>query len=176
MDRRRTIYKLRDLRISMILSLLNLLGGLVFWSVLKTIPLSIQSGIHNKMLIKLTDNADIFASAHTITKDIMALFHKTSLEIIIISLIPIASILLLIRLNGNLKTRKFISGTLTAGTSIVNLAAVAFLLRYINLASTELASYGIRIIFGIGVLLLITGFIILVFKVLNDLTSPISTI
>lgn len=173
MDKRRTIYKLWDLRGCIFISLLNLIFGVFLLAILKTFPhlvtLKIQENLLNIIEGELEEK---YAIVQSFVDESIFLFHSTALESLTFAIVAITTILILIRLNGNIKIRKIIAWLVVLGITIVNVTSIFTALNFLETGSLNLASQGLRVFTLIGFLLFIGGLCFLFVKTLKDLTQP----
>jgi hypothetical protein len=170
MDKRRTIYKLWDLRGCIFLSLINLLFGAFLLGVLKAFPKLMLAKIEENLLLGINIEQNSMG-LKSLVGDSVFLFHATATEAMIFSIISLIAILFLIRLNGGIIIRKIIAWTITVGISLINFASIMIALRFMNTASQSFAHKGFNIITFIGLIFFFFGLILLFFKSLKDLTQ-----
>jgi len=170
MDKRRTIYKLWDLRACIFLSLINLLFGAFLLAALKAFPKLIFAKIEENLLtgIDINQNTTILKA---LVGDSAYLFHTTAMEAMILSLISLIAILFLIRLNGGIAIRKIVAWSITLGVSLVNFASVMIAFRFMTSASQNFALQTYGLVSIMGLILFLSGVSLLFFKSLKDLTQ-----
>jgi hypothetical protein len=170
MDKRRTIYKLWDLRGCIFLSLINLLFGAFLLGVLKAFPKLIFAKIEENLLtgIDIEQNS---VGLKSLVGDSAFLFHSTAIESMVLSLVALIAILFLIRLNGGLIIRKIIAWTISVGVSFVNFASLMIALRFMATGSQTFANHGFNIVTFFGLMIFLSGLSLLFFKSLKDLSQ-----
>jgi len=172
MDKRKTIYKLRDLRACIFFSFINLLFGTYLLAVITAIPRLILSKIEESLLIGLSsDTDDNVILTKNLVRESNDLFYNASIQFIVLSIVALIAILLLIRLNGKLIIRRVIAGTIISGISLINFASIMIALRFMNSASHAFASQGYNVVIILGYALFLLGLSSLFFKTLMDLTK-----
>jgi hypothetical protein len=170
MDKRRTIYKLWDLRGCIFLSLINLLFGAFLLGALKAFPKLILAKIEENILngVDYEQNA---LSLKSLVGDSAFLFHSTATESMLYALIALIAILFLIRLNGGIIIRKIVAWTISIGVSMINFASIMISLRFMASASQPFANQGYLVITIVGLVFFLFGLSLLFFKSLKDLSQ-----
>ncbi|MEA1874323.1 MAG: hypothetical protein U9N51_07850 [Bacteroidota bacterium] len=173
MDKRRTIYKLQDLKGCVFLSLINMLFGGLLLAVLKGFRVLLFDKIEESLLIGV-DLEQNSIGLKDLVGDSVFLFHSTAIETLVLSTISLISILFLIRLNGGVLIRRIVAWTITIGISLINFASIMIALRFMTTASHTFANQGYNVVTIFGVIIFLIGLSLLFFKSLKDLiqTNP----
>lgn len=168
MDKRKTIYKLRNFRLCIILSFINLLFGAFLLGVLNAFPKLVSQKIEENLLggINIDPNTINF---NNLVSDSIYLFQNVALQAMILSLIALTAILFLIRFNGGIINRRIIAGAITLGFTIINFASIMIALRFMTTGSHMLANQGYSVGLIIGFIFFLSGLTFLFFKTLRDL-------
>lgn len=173
MDKRRTIYKLRDLRGSLLLVLITLLAGSGLLFVINVFPHFVKGKIQLSLMqlldMNISSNMDVLNEQVIRSVD---LFHITAFEIILTSIVSLVCILLLIRLNGKMIIRKTISWIISLGVFLMTLYSIMVSVRFMSCLDLFDAYKGLGFINVLGSSLFIVGLILLFFKSFKDLTEP----
>ncbi len=173
MDKRRTIYKLWDLRGCIFISMLNLIFGALLLAVMKAFPRLVTSKIQESLLSILDgDMEEKYAVIQSFVDESLFLFHSTAIECLVFALVALVTILILIRLSGKIKIRKIIAWLVVLGITVANLSSVLTSLKFLETGSLNMASQGFRVLSILGFLMFIGGLCFLFVKTLKDLTQP----
>ena len=173
MDKRRTIYKLVDLRGCIFLAIINVIFGTFLLAGLKSFPHIISFRIQEGLLATLEgDLSEKMSVLHNLADKSMFYFINSATNTIMFSAISMISVLLLIRLNGELIYRKIVSWMLILGVTIINIASFYYSVRFMNSGSSLIANEGVGFLNSIGYILFIGGLIVLFLKTLKDLSQP----
>ena len=169
MEKVRTIYRLRSLRGGLILALLTILWGIILNTVIRAFPGVVLSEI-KKIISDNVTRAQITQDQLSVLSDkAMDMLRTAAFESLIAGMLLVVLVLILIRLNGNKKTKAIISWIFGIGVVLFSIGLFIRPMALLNTTSLETAINHSAWVVIPGLVLIFLGFIAALLKTLKDL-------